>query len=90
MGQQSPNACEEGRILDVQCAQMCYDPLELNIHSLKAMFEYMMMLGEHLVQGEIAMDYKELLPFSNITSVSLAHLLHPQPNFPMSPWVSHM
>ena len=31
-GEQSPNACEEGRILDVQCAQMCYDPLELNIH----------------------------------------------------------
>lgn len=44
------------------------------------------MLGHDLVQGEIEMDYKELLHFSNITSVSLAHLLHPQPNFPMSTW----
>jgi hypothetical protein len=38
------------------------------------MFEYMVMLEQDLVQGEIAMDYKELLHFSIITSVSLIHL----------------
>ena len=54
------------------------------------MFEYMVMLEQDLVQGEIAMDYKELLHFSIITSVSLAQLLLPQPYFPMSVWHSHV
>ena len=48
------------------------------------MFEYMVMLEQDLVQGEIAMDYKELLHFSNIISVSVAHLNQPLPYFPTS------
>ena len=64
--------------------------LKGNFHSLENLFEYMMMPGHDLLQGEIAMDYKDLLHFSIITSVSLAQLLLPQPYFPMSVWHSHV
>jgi hypothetical protein len=59
-------------------------PLGVNIHSLQNIFEYMMMLGQDSLQEDIAMDYKELLQFSNIISVSVAHLLQPLPYFPTS------
>lgn len=62
------------------------EPLEVNFHSLEALFEYMMMIEQDLVQGEISVNYKEPLHFSNTTLVSLANLLHPQPYFLMPCW----
>ena len=59
-------------------------PLGVNIHSLQNIVEYMMMFGQDSLQEDIAMDYKELLQFSNIISVSVAHLLQPLPYFPTS------